>query len=122
MSDELDHILSQGEEIIPSSGFLDTVMEAVREQADAPQPIPFPWKRAFPALALLAVSFLAVLTMFLVLYARAGNAPLIPAFLPGMLRPLLNDATHFDMVLSGVALFLTFASARISVRFVTGSR
>ena len=82
--DELDTILArhfgpphakvaQGESIEPSSGFIGSVMERVREEAAeaaAPGPIPFPWRRAVPGLcmALLAV---AVCVTLLVL-ASAG--------------------------------------------------
>jgi len=61
-SDELeltriDHILASEEPLIPSSGFLESVMESVREEAAAPPPIPFPWKRAIPAILLTAGIF-----------------------------------------------------------------
>jgi hypothetical protein len=48
-NDELDRILSQSlaeEELVPSSGFVASVMDAVRREATEPPPIPFPWKRA----------------------------------------------------------------------------
>jgi hypothetical protein len=45
---KIEAILASEEELIPSSGFLDSVMERVREEAVAPPPIPFPWKRAIP--------------------------------------------------------------------------
>lgn len=49
---EIDHILATEEELIPSSGFLSSVMEHVQEEAAAPPPIPFPWKRAIPGILL----------------------------------------------------------------------
>ena len=53
MSDELDRIISREDEIVPSSGFVASVMDAVRQEAAASQPIPFPpipfpWLRALP--------------------------------------------------------------------------
>jgi hypothetical protein len=45
---EIDRILSANDELFPSSGFLAAVMERVQQQAAAPAPIPFPWKRALP--------------------------------------------------------------------------
>ena len=45
--DDLDRILSETE-ILPSSGFAASVMAAVRREAEAPPPIPFPWKRFVP--------------------------------------------------------------------------
>ena len=44
----LDRILGAEEELAPSSGFLSAVMERVREEAVAPAPIPFPWRRVVP--------------------------------------------------------------------------
>jgi cell division protein FtsX len=38
-------------EIAPSSGFVNSVMDAVRSDAAGPPPIPFPWKYALPGLA-----------------------------------------------------------------------
>jgi len=53
----IDRILASEEELIPSSGFLSSVMESVREEARTPPPIPFPWKRAVPGMALSAGVF-----------------------------------------------------------------
>ena len=46
----IDRILTTDDELIPSSGFLSAVMERVREEAAAPPPLPFPWKRAIPGM------------------------------------------------------------------------
>ena len=50
----IDRILATEEALIPSSGFLASVMERVREEAAAPAPIPFPWKRALPGMVVVA--------------------------------------------------------------------
>ena len=50
--DKIDAILTKEEELIPSSGFLARVMERVEEEAAAPPPIPFPWKRFLPGFVL----------------------------------------------------------------------
>ena len=47
----IERILATEEELIPSSGFLASVMERVHEEARTPAPIPFPWKRAVPGIA-----------------------------------------------------------------------
>ena len=52
--DEIDRILATEEELIPSSGFVASVMESVRDEAAAPPPIPFPWVRAVPGMILTA--------------------------------------------------------------------
>ena len=50
----MDRLLAAEEELVPSSGFLAAVMERVQEEAQAPPPIPFPWKRAIPGMVLAA--------------------------------------------------------------------
>ena len=55
--DNLDRILGTEEELVPSSGFAMSVMDRVREEATAPQPIPFPWKRIAPGMVLAAGLF-----------------------------------------------------------------
>lgn len=56
-SAKIDRILAGEEELIPSSGFLASVMERIEDEAAAPAPIPFPWKRAVPGMALAAGVF-----------------------------------------------------------------
>ena len=72
---EIDRILSAQfsarDEILPSSGFTASVMDAVRREASAPPPIPFPWKRALPGIV--------VATFVLVLVIVVGIATLVQA-------------------------------------------
>lgn len=56
-SEKMDKILASEEELMPSSGFLSLVMERIHEEAAAPPPIPFPWKRAVPGMVLAAGVF-----------------------------------------------------------------
>jgi hypothetical protein len=51
-SDPIHRILASEEPILPSSGFLASVMERVEEESRIPAPIPFPWKRAVPGILL----------------------------------------------------------------------
>jgi hypothetical protein len=51
---QIDSILVTEEPLIPTSGFLESVMERVREESAAPAPIPFPWKRALPGMVVVA--------------------------------------------------------------------
>jgi hypothetical protein len=55
--DQLDKILAREDEIVPASGFLARVMDKVQDEAAAPPPIPFPWKRAIPGFVLAAGVF-----------------------------------------------------------------
>ena len=53
-TDEIDQMLAahfaSDQELAPSSGFALSVMESLHAEADAPPPIPFPWRRAIPGL------------------------------------------------------------------------
>jgi hypothetical protein len=43
--DQLDEMMSSDDVLTPSSGFAAGVMDAVREAASEPPPLPFPWLR-----------------------------------------------------------------------------
>lgn len=60
--EEIERVLTDEPEIVPSSGFVASVMDAVTAEATAP-PLPFPWRRAWPLAAGLAalLMWLAVL-------------------------------------------------------------
>ena len=53
-NERIDGILAGEQELVPSSGFLASVMERVREEAATPPPIPFPWKRFVPGMVVAA--------------------------------------------------------------------
>lgn len=52
----IDRILAGEDRLVPSSGFAASVMERVREEAAAPAPIPFPWKRILPGMIVVAAA------------------------------------------------------------------
>jgi hypothetical protein len=58
--DELDRILAREDDLTPSSGFVSSVMDAVRRDAATPPAIPFPWTRAVPGFAAWVVTLAAV--------------------------------------------------------------
>lgn len=68
-SDDLDRVLSEEPELVPSSGFVSSVMDAVRAEAMAP-PLAFPWRRAWPLAAALA----AALVWLAILLARPDTS------------------------------------------------
>ena len=68
--DDLDRFLSD-DEIVPSSGFTARVMDAVRAEASMPPAIPFPWLRALPGIAAVAIAFFAIVAGFIAL-GRTG--------------------------------------------------
>lgn len=91
MTDErMDKILETEDELIPSSGFISAVMDRVREEAAAPPPIPFPWKRAVPGLVVAAGVFGWTAVEFGRMIAPAISTlrlPLMPVSLTNI-RPL----------------------------------
>lgn len=46
--EDIEDILANEEIVTPSSGFLDSVMRAVRREATSLPPLKFPWRRALP--------------------------------------------------------------------------
>jgi len=114
---EMDRILSKQDEILSSSGFAASVMEAVRREAAAPAPIPFPWKRALPLLACGAVALLLVAVVGVVsivqlvrgsLSQHLATAPSLTRFMPSLQGPI------------GLAVgwtVLALLAAWVSVRF-----
>jgi len=123
MEDELDRTLSKQDEIVPSSGFVMSVMDAVRREAKASEPTPlpplaFPWMRALPVFVALGVT-LAMLGAAFVEIARmpvaAVNEPLLP---PAVTRVLVQVNADW---LAG-ALLIAFLSAFLSMRFAFGKR
>ncbi len=93
-NDAIDSILAADDPLVPSSGFLAGVMERVREEAIVPQPIPFPWKRALPAMVLVAGTIVWLIYEF-IRTALAGewqiafNAPHLPAAELNLIKPAL---------------------------------
>jgi hypothetical protein len=69
--EDIDRMLARNDNIVPSSGFTASVMEALTREATAPPPIPFPWKRALPGLGWC----LAVNIAFLISVLGSNNNP-----------------------------------------------
>jgi hypothetical protein len=91
--DVIDRILCSDEPLVPSSGFLSSVMSRVHEEAAAPPPIPFPWKRALPGILLLIALFV-------------WGAYQLIRYLPLALRQISFAAPHLS---AGTATDLTQA-------------
>jgi hypothetical protein len=70
--EELDRILRSEGDIEPSPRFHASVMEAIHREAATPEPIPFPWKRAWPAVAAAA---LTLVISPVLLFESAAAAP-----------------------------------------------
>ena len=69
------------EDIVPSSGFTASVMDAITREATAPPPIPFPWKRALPGLGWFLLTGIAFLVTAPVPGYNPPSAPDLSAVL-----------------------------------------
>jgi hypothetical protein len=57
--DPIDRILGEDPPLRPTSGFADSVMDAVRREAEGPEPLSFPWRRVAPGMAVCLVAIVA---------------------------------------------------------------
>ena len=123
---EADRILSREEEILPSSGFAASVMGAVRREAAAPPPLPFPWKRALPGLVVggfvLALVFgTAVVAIAQLL--RASTGAHFSMSLPSVLTPIFGLGLQRNREIAAnwtvLALLVAFVSVKLSMRLAS---
>lgn len=107
---DLDHILSRenaGHDIVPSSGFVLSVMDAVHHEAAMPPPLPFPWKRALPGL----IASLALAMVMIVSFVHFGvhtASQLVPD----------SSASHFSAQMFGVLTHVFDASIQMGLGWV----
>ena len=114
IDDELDRIFCSEDEILPSSGFVASVMEAVRIDALAPPPIPFPWRRALPGLAVAGLALAWLLVAAVMQFGSEMRTPLPAAALPATFEPILEAAAW-----SVLALLLSLALLMLSIRLAS---
>jgi hypothetical protein len=122
-NDEIDRVLSREDEILPSSGFTVSVMDAVRREAAAPPPIPFPWKRALPGLVVGGFALALVLVAGVVAIAQLGRASTTAQFsmsLPPLLTPIFQRSMGYAASWTLLALLVTFVSVKLSMRLASG--
>jgi hypothetical protein len=113
-NDDLDHLLESHDDIVPSSGFTDAVMAAVRHEAWETPPLRFPWERATlgPLIAVLVVG-LSVASGF-VRPATVGSA--VPGVVGTgeMLTAIGDAASSVRPGWMALALLLTLVSVGLS--------
>jgi hypothetical protein len=117
--DEMNRILSREDEILPSSGFAVSVMDAVRREAAVPPPIPFPWKRALPGLVVAVLALALVLVAGVVAFVRllrASTTPQFSATLPSIMPPIFHGGLESAAMWTGMALLVAFVSVKLSMR------
>jgi hypothetical protein len=120
---EINSILSREDEILPSSGFAVSVMDAVRRDAAAPPPIPFPWKRALPGLVVGGFALALVLVAGIMAVAQAGKAtaPQFSVSSPSVAPSLFHGGGIESAVTwTLLALLVAFVSVKLSVRLTSG--
>jgi hypothetical protein len=109
MNDDIDRVLASEDSIVPSSGFAASVMEAVRRDAEAPPPIPFPWKRALPGL----IYCMAALAAFLIVgLSQPGRG----TELSNTLTRVFDAAKAAGVGWIAVALVVSLVSVVVSMR------
>jgi hypothetical protein len=113
-NDDLDRLLESPDDVVPSSGFTDAVMAAVRREAWETPPLRFPWERA--ALGPL----MAVLVVVLSVASGFVRPATVGAALPGvvgageMLTAIGDAARGVRLGWMTLALLLTLASVGLS--------
>jgi hypothetical protein len=114
--DDLNRILSRDEDIVPSSGFVSSVMDAVRREATTPPAIPFPWRRVVPGIAAWAVTLVAgVAAAFGWIESPAG--PETALAITGLVEASASIGTEWIVL----ALLISFVSVKLSMR-LAGAR
>ncbi len=127
-NDDLDRLLLEREEIVPSSGFVASVMEAVQQEAAAPAPIPFPWKWALPGLIVSVAMAMGMIARWFYSAARVSH-PAQPVATASSIETLSASLPQVHMAVttvvalewSALALLVSFAAAWLSMR-ISGVR
>jgi hypothetical protein len=120
---ELNRILSREDEILPSSGFAVSVMDAVRREAAAPPPIPFPWKSAMAGLVVGGLAMGLVLVAGIFVLVQSGREATTAHFslpLPSTLPPMFNGGVEAAAIWTVLALLLALISVKLSMRLAFG--
>jgi hypothetical protein len=119
--EEINRILSREDEILPSSGFAVSVMDAVRREAAAPPPIPFPWKRALPGLVAAGFALaLVVVAIVMAITQGASTSSQFSASLPSASPPFFQGNLEHAAIWTVLALLATWMSVKLSMRLASG--
>lgn len=118
---EIDRILSREDEILPSSGFVVSVMEAVRREAAAPPPIPFPWKRALPGMVLGGSVLVLVGIGTVLTISRLGGMAVAPVPVPPPLgtSALFHGGIESAARWTALSLLAAFVCVKLSMRLAS---
>lgn len=114
--DDIDRMLADDEEVVPSSGFEASVMETVLQEATAPPPLAFPWLRALPGFIALLVAFAVVIWDGI----GAHSDPSAAAVFDDQLRALLAFVSRAEIQWTALAVVMTIVSAVLPLRLMRG--
>jgi len=119
---EINSILSREDEILPSSGFTVSVMDAVRREAASPPPIPFPWKRALPGLVVAGLALVLILIRVIAAIAQLGKAttPKLSMSMPPVPPPIFHGGLESAAIWTMLALLLALVSVKLSMHVASG--
>jgi hypothetical protein len=115
--EDLDRMLSTQENIVPSSGFVDNVMDAIECAASTPPPIPFPWKHALPGLAAWLIALVSFVYLAFAHFDASSARSTLPRTAP-MLAAIIESLKAVDGEWIAMALLVSAASVFFSMRIV----
>jgi hypothetical protein len=118
--EDLDRMFSRQENIIPSSGFVGSVMDAIECAASTPPPIPFPWKHALPGLAAWLIAVVSLIYLALAHFDASSTRSALPRAAP-MLAAIIEGLKAVDGAWIAVALLVSAVSVLFSMR-MAGAR
>jgi hypothetical protein len=120
---DLNQVLMVREEIVPSSGFVASVMEAVQQEAAAPAPIPFPWKWAVSGFVVSVAMAFGLIARWVYSGARVSHPvqTIATALSTDTLTSSLPQvhvavSTLAALEWSALAILVSFAAAWLSMR------
>lgn len=127
-NDDLDRVLLREENrednIVPSSGFAASVMDAVHKEAMATAPIRFPWKRALPGLAACLALAAVMITNFAASFGHSSVGvtgwPASDGILLILKKVLEGSGTQAGIGWIVLALLLSLITTQLSMRIAAG--
>ena len=121
--DDLGRALSgENDSILPSSGFVSSVMAAIASREALPPEIPFPWKQALPGLAASAVVVMLLAAAFVFAFRTWTPSANVPAHLQTLLDVVPANLVAADARPMLAALAVTLACLALTRRLMLPRR
>jgi hypothetical protein len=115
-AENLDRILASEEGLVPSSGFVGSVMDRVRLESAAPEPLPFPWKRALPGMIVVGVALVWCAVQLVRMGIAEAKTPVLITLHPAaLMTPRMGSAGGVAAAL-GVSLLSWLFARRVAGR------